>query len=231
MKLPVINQPTYTVELPSIKQEVEYRPYTTGDEKKLIMVSQSEDPKFISKTIKDVLQGCILSPGISISSLKSYDIELLMIRIRSKSSGEIITVNYKDDKMDKAKSIKINLEELEVTFPEDHQYTIEINDTVGLRMKDLSFEKVLSYQIQGNMSQAELAYKTIVDCIDSVYNGDEVGKIGVDIQKEELEKFIENIPGMSNEFFKFLNTMPSIQYHFEIGGDKKVIKGIKNFLG
>jgi hypothetical protein len=123
------------------------------------------------------------------------------------------------------------LEELEVTFPEDHQYTIEINDTVGLRMKDLSFEKVLSYQIQGNMSQAELAYKTIVDCIDSVYNGDEVGKIGVDIQKEELEKFIENIPGMSNEFFKFLNTMPSIQYHFEIGGDKKVIKGIKNFLG
>jgi len=233
--LPIVKQPSYTIYLHSIKKKVEYRPYTVGEEKILMMVSQSDDVNFINTNIKKVLQGCIMDPDVSISKLASYDVENLLLKIRAKSSGELVEIDYKDEETKEQKKIEIDLEKIDVTFPEDHVYKIEINDEVGFIMKDLTFEKILSYQEKLSKSdkakQAEVTYDSIIDCIESIYDADKVYTIGDDTSRDELETFVGGLSGISNKFYKFMETMPSIQYAFKLDSGKEVvIKDIRNFL-
>jgi hypothetical protein len=233
--LPKIKQPSYSIYLHSVKKDVEYRPYTVGEEKILMMVSQSDDAKFINTNIKKVLQGCILDPDISISQLASYDVENLLLKIRAKSSGEVVEIDYKDDETGESKKIEIDLEKLDVTFPKDHLYKIEINDEVGFIMKDLTFERVLSYQETlgkaDDSKKAEITYDSILDCIESIYDAEKVYTVGDDTSRKELEEFVGSLVGVSNKFYKFMETMPSIQYSFTLDSGKEVVlRDIRNFL-
>jgi hypothetical protein len=233
--LPIVKQPSYTIHLHSVKKKVEYRPYTVGEEKILMMVSQSTDPVFINTNIRKVLQGCILDPDVSISKLASYDVENLLLKIRAKSSGEIVEIDYVDEETKEKKKLEIDLEKIDVTFPEDHEYKIEINAEVGFIMKDLTFDKILSYQEKLSNSdetkKAEVTYDSILDCIESIYDSDKVYTIGDDTTREELETFVGSLSGISTKLYKFMETMPSIQYTFKLDSGKEVtIKDIRNFL-
>lgn len=232
--LPKINQPSYSIYLHSKKKDVQYRPYTVGEEKILMMVSQSDDIKFINENIKKVIQGCILDPDVRVDELAAYDVENLLLKIRAKSSGEIAEIKYKDPETDTEIPLKIDLEKLEVTFPENHHYKIEITDSVGFIMKDLTFSKILSYQekLKGadDTKKAEVTYESILDCIDKIYDGDNVMTIGEETSREELEEFVSNLTGISTKLYEFMETVPSIKYTFKIEDREVTIGDIRNFL-
>ena len=93
MPLPKVNTPTYELVLPSTGKKLKYRPFLVREEKILIMALESEDQKQITESVIDILNSCILTKGIDITKLATFDIEYLFLNVRSKSVGETVEVN------------------------------------------------------------------------------------------------------------------------------------------
>ncbi len=159
-----------------------------------------------------------------------------MIKIHAKSVGESLQLKYKDADDGKTYPLEVNLDELDVTFDPNHNYTIKITDDVGLKMRDLTFDKLMEYQkyvedVDDPVKRVELSFETMIDCIEALYDEDRVYKIGEDTTREELVEFINDIVGITKELFGFLNTMPHVRYETTLpNGKKVVIKDIKSFL-
>ena len=93
MPLPKINTPTYELTLPSNNKKIKYRPFLVREEKILIMALESEDTSQITSAVVDILNDCILTKGIDVTKLATFDIEYLFLNVRSKSVGETVEVN------------------------------------------------------------------------------------------------------------------------------------------
>ena len=63
------------------------------EEKVLVIALESEDTKQITNAIKSVIKNCILTKGIKVETLPTFDIEYLFLNIRGKSVGETVDVN------------------------------------------------------------------------------------------------------------------------------------------
>ena len=92
MPLPKIATPTYELEIPSTKKKISYRPFLVKEEKILIIAMESEDPKQIATAVKNVLSNCILTRGVKVEELSTFDIEYLFLNVRGKSVGESVEV-------------------------------------------------------------------------------------------------------------------------------------------
>ena len=79
MPLPKIATPTYTLELPSSGKQINYRPFLVKEEKLLVIALESEDTKQITTAIKQVLKSCVLTKGIKVETLPTFDIEYLFL--------------------------------------------------------------------------------------------------------------------------------------------------------
>ena len=114
MPLPKIATPKYELELPSTGETIQFRPFLVKEEKLLVIALESEDNKQISTAIKTVIKNCILTKGVKVESLPTFDIEYLFLNIRGKSVGEEIEVNIicPDD------------EETQVSVTTRHQYMV-----------------------------------------------------------------------------------------------------------
>ena len=93
MPLPKINTPTYELELPSTGKKIKYRPFLVREEKILLMALESEDMKQISSGIIQILNDCILTRGVKVQTLATFDIEYLFLNVRAKSVGESVEVS------------------------------------------------------------------------------------------------------------------------------------------
>ncbi len=82
MPLPKIATPTYELVIPSTKKKIKYRPFLVKEEKVLIIAMESEDPSQIAVAVKDVIKACILSRGVKVTELSTFDIEYLFLNIR-----------------------------------------------------------------------------------------------------------------------------------------------------
>ena len=73
MPLPKIATPSYELELPSSGETIQYRPFLVKEEKLLVIALESEDNKQITTAIKAVLKACILTKGIKVDTLPTFD--------------------------------------------------------------------------------------------------------------------------------------------------------------
>ncbi len=136
MPLPKIATPTYELELPSTKQTIKYRPFLVKEEKLLVLALESEDTKQITTAIKAVLKGCILSKGVKVESLPTFDIEYLFLNIRGKSVGEEVEVNViAPDDGETSIPVIVHLDDIEVIEDEEHSKQIKVNDDLMMEMK------------------------------------------------------------------------------------------------
>ena len=136
MPLPQISTPTYELVIPSSKKKVKFRPFLVKEEKILILAMESEDPKQIANAVKDVIGSCILSKGIRVEKLSTFDIEYIFLNIRGKSVGEEIEVmiTCPDDEKTQVSSV-INIDEIQIQESKDHSKDIKLDDNLTLRMK------------------------------------------------------------------------------------------------
>ena len=121
MPLPKIATPTYELELPSTGKSIKYRPFLVKEEKVLVIALESEDTKQITNAIKAVLKNCVLTKGIKVETLPTFDIEFLFLNIRGKSVGEEIEVNIvcPDDEETNV-PVFIDLDSIQVERSDDH---------------------------------------------------------------------------------------------------------------
>ena len=136
MPLPKISTPTYGLTIPSSGKNIKYRPFLVKEEKILIIAMESQDDKQIAQAVKDVLGSCILTKGISVDKLSTFDIEYLFLNIRGKSVGEQIEVmvTCPDDEKTQV-PMSINIDSIKVQKDDDHSIDIKLDDVYTLRMK------------------------------------------------------------------------------------------------
>ena len=115
MPLPTIETPTYELKLPSSSKKIKYRPFLVKEEKILILALESKSQNEITNAVTDVLKKCILTRGIKVDDLPTFDIEFLFLNIRGKSVGEDIDVKIicPDDEETEV-TINVNLDDIKV---------------------------------------------------------------------------------------------------------------------
>ena len=136
MPLPTISTPSYELELPSTKKKINYRPFLVKEEKLLVLALESEDTKQITAAIKAVIKACVLTKGIKVEKLPTFDIEYLFLNIRGKSVGEEVEVNIicPDDETTSV-PVTIMIDEIKVKENEDHTNKIMVDDDLMMEMK------------------------------------------------------------------------------------------------
>jgi hypothetical protein len=236
--LPKIATPTYELEIPSLKKKIRYRPFLVKEEKILIIAMESEDNKQIANAVKNVIANCILSKGIKIDNLATFDIEYLFLNIRGKSVGESVEVliTCPDDNQTQVPAA-INLDEIEVQTNEKHSRDIKLDDTLILRMKYPSLTEFIKNNFStGNMMTVEDTFDLIVSCIEQVYSEEESWSAS-DCSKKELVEFLDQLT--SNQFKeieKFFDTMPKLSHIIKVKNPNTgvesdvVLEGLSSFF-
>jgi hypothetical protein len=144
MPLPTIAAPTYDLVLPSTGEELQFRPFLVREEKLLVLALESEDPKQITTAIKTVITNCILTKGVKVETLPTFDIEYLFLNIRGKSVGEEIEVNVLcPDDEETYVPVTINIDDIKVKKSEGHDRLIKIDSTIAMEMKYPSLEQFI----------------------------------------------------------------------------------------
>ena len=115
MPLPKISTPQYELILPSTEKAIKYRPFLVKEEKILLLALESQDTKQITNAIKSVIKNCLLTKGIKVESLPTFDIEYLFLNIRAKSVGEQIELNITcPDDGETTVPLEINVEDIQI---------------------------------------------------------------------------------------------------------------------
>ena len=218
MPLPKIATPTYELVLPSSNKKIKYRPFLVKEEKVLILAMESQDTSTVANAVKDVLASCILSRGIKVQKLSTFDIEYLFLNIRGKSVGEHIEVmvTCPDDGKTQV-PMSINIDSIKVQKNDEHDKDIKLDDTYTLRMKYPSLAEFTKTNF-GSMNEMKVddTFELIASCIDQVYSEEESWS-HQECTKKELSDFIESLN--SNQFKlveKFFETMPKLSHTVKV---------------
>ena len=237
MPLPKIVTPSYELTLPSNGKKIRYRPFLVKEEKILILAIESDSLKEISRSIKDILKNCILTKGIKVDELPTFDIEYLFLNIRSRSIGESIelVVTCPDDGETKVNTT-IYIDEIEVKKNKEHNTDVKIDDTYTMRMKYPSLDEFIdeNFNFEG---QSDNSFDIIASCIDMVFSEEEAWE-AKDCTKKELIEFVEQMNSSQfKEIEKFFDTMPQLSHQIEVVNPKTKVKstvtleGLASFFG
>ena len=240
MPLPKISTPTYSLVLPSTEKEINYRPFLVKEEKLLVLALESEDTKQITNAIKAVIKACVLTKGIKVENLPTFDIEFLFLNIRGKSVGEDLEVNIicPDDEETQV-PVTIELDDIKVQKTEGHTNQIKLDSSIMLEMKYPSLNEFIksNFDMEEGKNQMDQSFELIAQCIDKVYNEDEVWATA-DCTKKEVKEFLESMNSSQfKDIEKFFETMPKLSHTIKVTNPKTkvesevVLEGLGSFFG
>ena len=238
MPLPKIATPTYSLELPSTGKSINYRPFLVKEEKLLVIALESEDNKQITTAIKAVIKACVLTKGIKVETLPTFDIEYLFLNIRGKSVGEELEVNIicPDDKETTVQTT-IYLDDIKCIKSEGHTNQIKLDDNIMMEMKYPSLNEFIKNNFDfDDKNQMEQSFELIGSCVDKIYTKEE-SYAASDCTKKEMNDFLESMN--SSQFKKieeFFTTMPKLSHTIEVINPKTkkksevVLEGLASFF-
>ena len=227
--------------MPSTGKKIKYRPFLVKEEKILIIALESKDQNEITNSVKDVLKKCILTRGIKVDDLPTFDIEYIFLNIRAKSIGEDIKliVTCPDDNETEV-PVTIYVDEIKVVKPKEHTTDISLDKNLSLRMKYPSLNQFIENNFEVEEEPQTVVNKTfrlIADCIDTVFTEEEAWE-AKDYTSDERLEFIEQLNSKQyKQVEKFFATMPKLSHTIEITNPntkKKssiVLEGLADFFG
>tara|TARA_B100001996_G_scaffold358724_1_gene323491 strand:- start:28 stop:744 length:717 start_codon:yes stop_codon:yes gene_type:complete len=238
MPLPKISTPTYELVIPSSKKKIKFRPFLVKEEKILILAMESNDPKQIAIAVKDVLKACILTRGIKVESLATFDIEYLFLNVRGKSVGEEVevTITCPDDNETQVPST-INLDDIKVQINDKHNADIKLDDEYSMRMKYPSMDEFIKTNFQSGDINVDDTFKLISSCIEQVYSEEE-SWAGSDCTPKELNDFVGSLNSKQfKDIETFFETMPKLSHKVKVTNpntnveSEVVLEGLQSFFG
>ena len=237
MPLPKISTPTYELTIPSSGKTINYRPFLVKEEKILIIAMESQSDKEITRAVKNVLASCILTKGIKLDDLSTFDIEYLFLNIRGKSVGESVEVlvTCPDDNETKV-PVQVNLDEIEVTKNADHQRDIQLDGSLSMRMKYPSMGEFIKSNFSVDMKVND-TFDLVCSCIEQVYSEEE-SWAAADCTKKEMNEFLEQLNTTQfQKIEKFFETMPKLSHTIKVLNPNTkvesdvVLEGLTAFFG
>ena len=242
MPLPKINTPTYDLTLPSTGKKIKYRPFLVREEKILIMALETEDIAQITNAVIEILDECILTKGISVTKLATFDIEYLFLNVRSKSVGETVEVNVTcpDDEKTSVQ-MEINIDSIKVQKVRGHKNIIKLDDQYSMKLKYPSMTEFIESNFEsgndgGEGSDIDKSLSMITSCIEMIYDNEESWDAS-DSSQQELEEFIEQLNSKQFKAIeKFFETMPKLSHKVKVTNPKTgvesqvVLEGLASFF-
>jgi hypothetical protein len=239
MPLPKISAPTYELELPSTGKKIRYRPFLVREEKILIMALESEDMKQITSAIVQILNDCILTRGVKIKELSTFDIEYLFLNIRAKSVGESVEVNVTcPDDGETSVQMEIDIDTIKVQKDKNHKNIIKLDDTLSMKLKYPSLDQFVenNFEYNDETNDVNKSMTMIASCIEMVYDSEESWNAS-DCTKKELEEFIEQLNSKQfKEIEEFFTTMPKLSHTIKVKNpntgveSEVVLEGLASFF-
>lgn len=221
MPLPKIISPEYELELPSTGKKIKYRPFLVKEEKILLLSLESKDNKQITNAIKQILKSCIVTRGVKVEELPTFDIEYIFLNVRGKSVGENIDLIVTcDDDGETQVPVTIFIDEIQVKKDENHSRDINLGGDLVLRMKYPSLDEFIKnnfdFTTENTTSNIDKSLDIIASCMDVVFTKEDTWA-AKDCTKKELFDFIES---MDTKQFKlienFFQTMPVLSHTFTV---------------
>jgi hypothetical protein len=218
MALPIIPLATFVIKDKSLPNgKITIKPFTVGQASILLQVKESKDQEEILHAVKQVISECVVEPELDIEKLPVFILEFIFIKIRERSIGEIIDLSFRctnkviKDEAEKecggAIDFKIDLRNINVTYPEGSKNIFYVSDTIGV---ELFYPSINSSR--GIDSEIDII-PMISRHIKTIFNGDEVWS-REDCTSEEIDDFVSQIPLLvKNEIIElFFGKMPSVKH-------------------
>lgn len=208
MPLPTIAIPEYTLELPSTGKKINYRPFIVREEKMLLMALESGEGNEMLDAMASVVTACT-NGKVDPKASPLFDIEFLFLHLRLKSIGEQVQFTIPCTKCKEECKVNFKLDSLKMQTPEEGSNKIEINTTMGMMMKYPTLEEAKKYEGKG---ESEAAFGVISDCIESIYDEDEVYSTK-DYSSDELKEFVDNLPPSAfKKITDFMEDSPKLEH-------------------
>jgi hypothetical protein len=245
MPLPKIVTSQYDLILPSTEKPIKFRPFLVKEEKVLLEAVESKKESQIINAIRQILKNCILTRGIKVDELPSFDIEYIFLNIRAKSAGEnldlIITCG--DDGTTQV-PVTVFIDEIKVEKNPEHSRDIKLSDNLVLRMKYPALkqfvESTFNFDSIDNENQTieniKKSFEIIASCMDVIFNEEE-SYAASDCTQKELFEFLDSLTTQQfKKIEQFFDTMPVLSHSLTVtnpntGKENVVIlKGLTSFF-
>lgn len=224
MPLPKISYPIFELTLPSTKQTIRYRPFLVREEKILLAAQTSGEPEDIVLAVRQVINNCIVTEGVDIEQLTTFDLEYMFIKIRAKSVNNIITLTYKDLEDDKRYDVEVDLDQIEMRESPEHNPIVDCGNGITMKMKYPKADIAASLKlIEG---ETDIFFEVLKKSIDTIHDATDTF-IASDYSSEELDEFVQSLGVNSfKQIQEFFSTMPKLYYEVKYTnslGKEKVI--------
>jgi len=229
MPLPKIDLPIFELKILSYPLPVKFRPFLVKEEKLLLMALQSSDEESIYKTIKQVINNCLVD-DVDIDRLPIFDIEYLFLNIRARSIGEKVETAFicrnvvgKEPDEDgvevdvECKNVmQVGINVLDIKPPNDDVPTkVYVTDKIGLQLKFPTLRSFKSVDLMLQNPSNNAVFDMIYDCTEYVF--DENGMYYVnESPKEEFVLFLESLTQEQfDRITAFFEKLPKIEYDID----------------
>ena len=233
MALPLLKTPKHELTIPSTGEKIEYRPFLVGEEKALLLALESGEDKDISEAVMQTVSQCTFGK-LDIKKMPMFDIEYIFLNIRMKAAGSKTNVKLLcPDDNETYVETEIDLEKVEVFFPEGHDSNIRLSDEIGMVLDYPNIDMTGDLMGLG----ADKAWTIIKRCIRQIYDTDNVYE-RADMDEKELDEFLGQLDAnMFKKVEAFFNTVPRLKHEVNVTNPKTgvenkiVIEGLQNFFG
>jgi hypothetical protein len=229
--LPKIKQPIFTLEIPSSKRKVKYRPFTVAEEKLLLIAKESSEQEDIVNVYRQIIGNCLLD-DVNINKLAYFDIEYIFVCLRAKSVSNVIDLTIEDEDDGKKHKLQFNLEDVYVSENKVSPI-VELDGGLKIVMKYPDFE--LLGKMSGLSGDSTQLLDIIAKCLDQIVEGEQVYELS-NYSEAEISEFISSISSKDllkiQEFFVGLpQVCGDIKYTNSLGKEKVIpLRGIQSFF-
>jgi len=229
--LPKIKQPIFTLEIPSSKRKVKYRPFTVAEEKLLLIAKESSEQEDIINVYKQIINNCILD-DININKLAYFDIEYIFVCLRAKSVSNVIDLTIEDEEDGKKHKLQFDLDTVYVSENKVSPI-IELDGGLKIVLKYPDFETLGQMSLLGSDSNQLLG--VITKCLHQIVEGEQVYELS-NYNESEISDFVSSIGSKDllkiQEFFVGLPQVSGeLKYTNSLGQEKVIpLRGIQSFF-
>tara|TARA_R100001510_G_scaffold26_1_gene18 strand:+ start:649 stop:1359 length:711 start_codon:yes stop_codon:yes gene_type:complete len=235
MPLPKIETPTYTLELPSTGEQLEFRPYLVKEEKILMLAQESKDDKQILNAMCQVIQNCTFGK-IDVKTLTNVDFQYIFLQLRIRSVGESTKFSMECEKTGNSNTVEVDLRNAYVKQPEKEiDDIVKITDTVGIKLRKGSLLQLANTILVENDITDSLD-NMIKSVVESIYDEEDLYPIET-ISAEDFTEFIDSLTHAQLEHIsEYIENEPQLLLDVEFVDkesghvNKRTVKGSDSFF-
>lgn len=232
MSIPLLNIPSYEVELPLSKKKVKYRPFLIKEEKILLLAVEDGEESTITMAVQQVIDNCTFNK-LDVKKLPTADIDYLFVKIREKSVGESIDIYFTCTSCKESSLTAIQLSDLAVVGA-GKEKNIVLDDHCLVTMKYPTMDSTKEITLQSTLIDTT---KLVASCIDMITIDDMVYS-SEDKTFKEIEEWLDTLQDPQfNKLSEWVQELPVITYRRHLkcpkcGADNEIVlEGLDSFFG